>query len=198
MKETKDHLDIDLGFLDKKDAVRVSSGVESDATQTSSVPKDHSTDTKYNWKNILIVCGIIIFFLWVMSSGNSDSTSSQSMPKSEMFLTGGKYNCTQYHHDRSGELEPSIDQSVAIDAKTDQLSAEGNRLESEKVSIESEYVDEYNQWSVSQHNNRIDLYNAKSDSYQARVSSHKADISAYNDRVVIYNNYLAANCNPTN
>ncbi len=194
MKESKDHLDIDLEFLDKKDSVRVVPKPESNSGQTSSIPKSPSTDTKYNWKNILIIGGIVLFFGWAIFSGSSDSAPTYSTSGDEMLLTGGQYSCTQYHHDRAGELEPTLSQGNAIAAKTEQLSAEGDRLESEKSSIEYEYVDEYDQWSIDQHNDRIDSYNVKSDSYQSRVRSHQNDIDAYNARVATYNNYLTTNC----
>ena len=58
MKESKDHLDIDLEFLDKKEPLRVAPKPHE---QTSSTSKSPSTGSKYNWKNILIIGGIVLF-----------------------------------------------------------------------------------------------------------------------------------------
>lgn len=210
MKEPKDHLDIDLEFLDKKDPVRVAPKSESNAGQTSTTPKSASTEHKYNYKNILIIGGVILFFGWAIFSG-SDS-SSPSTPtgasntntynnisnSSDMILTGGQYRCSQYNHDRAGQLEPGVAEGNDLDAKTDQLSSEGTRLDSEKYDIENEHVNESSQWSINQHNTKIDDYNSRLQSYQYRDRSHQNDIDAYNARVQTYNNYLTANCTLAN
>ena len=199
MKEPKDHLDIDLEFLDKKEPLRVAPKPDSQTGQTSNAPV--STGHKYNWKKIFIIGGVVLFFGWAIFSDSGSSTSNTptySNSGGEQLLTGGKYRCSQYDHDRAGELEPSLSQGNAIAAKTDQLSSEGDRLEAEKTSIENEYVDETDQWSIDQHNARIDAYNVKSDSYQSRVHSHQMDIDTYNARVETYNNYLTAHCTLAN
>ena len=63
MKESKDHLDIDLEFLDKKEPLRVAPKKKKKKPheQTSSTSKSPSTGSKYNWKNILIIGGIVLF-----------------------------------------------------------------------------------------------------------------------------------------
>jgi hypothetical protein len=90
MKHDKEHLDIDLDFLDKKDG--------KDAPKAKPKPAEHSTassdektpppptsdvetvssEYKYNWRNILIVGGIILFFGWAIFSGSSSDTSTSS------------------------------------------------------------------------------------------------------------------------
>lgn len=215
MKNDKEHLDIDLEFLDKKDASKATptkteptsnTGSSTPPIKQTTVPV--STGYKYNWKNILIIGGIILFFGWAIFSGSDSSSTSAPAPASNInnynntpnsndgILTGGKYRCSQYNHDRAGELEPSVATGNALDTKTSQLSIEGNQLDSEKSDIENEYVDESSQWSIDQHNAKIDDYNSRLQSYQFRVRLHQNDIDAYNTKVGVYNNYLTANCTP--
>ena len=89
MKDSKDHLDIDLEFLDKKDAAKPKPTASDaspikDSTPAGSAPasKPHvetvDTDYKYNWKNILIIGGIILFFGWAIFSGSSDTPTTHT------------------------------------------------------------------------------------------------------------------------
>jgi hypothetical protein len=206
MKNNKEHLDIDLEFLDKKEAPKAapahnttsSSGHSSSAPTATPV----SSGYKYNWKNILIIGGIILFFGWAMFSGSDSSSPSTSNTNTytntsnsnDGILTGGQYRCSQYNHDRAGQLEPSVAEGNALDTKTDQLSSESTRLDNEKYTLENEYVDESSQWDIDQHNAKIDDYNSRLQSYKYRAQSHQNDIDAYNARVQTYNNYLTANC----
>lgn len=210
MKDSKEHLDIDLEFLDKKEAPKTAPthNASSSTGHSSSAPTAApvSSGYKYNWKNILIIGGIVLFFGWAMFSGSDSSSPSTSTGTSNTnsytntsnsnggILTGGQYRCSQYDHDRAGQLEPSVSEGNALDAKTDQLSRESNQLDSEKSTIENEYVDESSQWSIDQHNAKIDDYNSRLQSYQYRAKSHQSDIDAFNARVQTYNNYLTANC----
>ena len=89
MKDDKKHLDIDLEFLDKKDSAKPKPST--DGTGSSKEPASSgldpvsnqdvetvSTGYKYNWKNILIIGGIILFFGWAIFSGDSSNTNTNS------------------------------------------------------------------------------------------------------------------------
>ncbi len=65
MKDDKKHLDIDLEFLDKKGS-----------SPKPKTPADVAS--KYNWKNILIIGGVILFFGWLIFSTNNSNTNSTS------------------------------------------------------------------------------------------------------------------------
>ena len=197
MKNDKNHLDIDLEFLDKKETTKpnwtTSEPISNSyTTSTGNTPNQTPSSYKYNWKNILIVGGIVLFFIWAIFSG-SDSTSSNGE-----ILTGENYRCSQYYHDKAGELEPNQALGNSIDAKTTQLEAEGDRLNSEELALKNEYVDEYDQWSIDQYNQKVNDYNLRLKSYQSRVQIHKNEIESYNSTVQIYNSYLIANCTFSN
>lgn len=87
MSEPSKKLDIDLGFLDKKDSVKPKPPKEeggSDKDPKKSVPDPISnpdvktTGYKYNWKNIMIIGGIVLFFVWAIFSGSNSSNNSIS------------------------------------------------------------------------------------------------------------------------
>jgi hypothetical protein len=105
MKDSKEHLDIDLEFLDKKEAPKStpSHNTGSSTGHSSSTPTATpvSSGYKYNWKNILIIGGIILFFGWAMFSGSDSSSPSTDTSNTNSYsntsnsndgiLTGGKY-----------------------------------------------------------------------------------------------------------
>lgn len=87
MEDDKKHLDIDLEFLDKNDSAKPkpskddSSSSKDPAKSGSdpvSNPEIETTGNKYNWKNILIISGIILFFGWAIFSGSNSSNNSVS------------------------------------------------------------------------------------------------------------------------
>ena len=73
MKIDKDLLDIDLEFLDKKEPTKATPK-QADAGQATPTPTPVSTGYKYNWKNILIIGGIVLFIGWAMF-GSDDGSS---------------------------------------------------------------------------------------------------------------------------
>lgn len=84
MKDDKKHLDIDLEFLDKKDSSKPKppkdsskDSVKSGSDQVSN-PDVETTGSKYNWKNILIIGGVVLFFGWAIFSGSNSSNNSVS------------------------------------------------------------------------------------------------------------------------
>jgi hypothetical protein len=89
MKDDKKHLDIDLEFLDKKDGTKPKppindSGLGKDPTPTGPAPASKSdvetvdTGYKYNWKTILVIGGIALFFGWAIFSGSSDTSTNST------------------------------------------------------------------------------------------------------------------------
>jgi len=99
MKDDKKHLDIDLDFLDKKDASKPKPTTHEASPSKDPVPAGSApaskpqvetidTGAKYNWKNILIIGGIILFFGWAMFSGSSSDTNTNSYTDTPVTHTG--------------------------------------------------------------------------------------------------------------
>src|SRR3989344_8138138 len=86
MKNDKEHLKIDLDFLDKKETPHVATPKTPPPSSTAShtPPPVKPTTTpvttgyKYNWKNILIIGGIILFIGWAMFSSDDGSSPSST------------------------------------------------------------------------------------------------------------------------
>lgn len=205
MKDSKDHLNIDLDFLDKKEPIRVAPKPESKPEQKTEHPKSEthsgdehkkpanevSTDTKYNWKKILIVGGIILFFGWAIFSGSDDSSSSSSSStyssnsSSDGTFTDGSgqtFRCSDYRYDQAMAMKPTQAESDALDARISAGKIEKSR-------VENMYVDEYDQDSIDSYNYAVDSFNYKNNKL-------KSDLAAWDAKVNAYNNYLDTYCTP--
>ena len=194
--DEKEKINLDLDFLEKgspePSAVKPQLTTKAEKDVPVLPAKSFKLpDTAKKWLTGFAVVGV--FVLFAVLSNDSEPTYVEPSYSDGLVQTG-EYRCSQYHHDRAGELEPTDWESTLLDSKTSQLSAESDRMDSESYTIENEYVDEYDQWSIDQHNARIDEFNAGLQSYRIRVSAHQADIDDYNSRVEVYNNYLIANC----
>lgn len=182
-KESKDHLDFDLEFLGKKETLRVpptpESPKENDPNWRYYDPNNVNANSgkQYNWKNILIIGGITIFFGWTFfGSGNSSTSTSTS----DNLATEGKYNCSQSNHDKAASLKPS-------DTEENRLENERTNLTRLKRELDNTYVDDSSQYSVNSYNKLVDSFNSK------RLEYNK-DLDSYNSRIQTYNNFLDANC----
>jgi hypothetical protein len=204
MKDPKDHLNIDLDFLDKKDPIRVApkpetntkdkqEKVESKNNSKESEDKktvsEVSTDVKYNWKKILIVGGIILFFGWAIFSGSDDSGSSSnsnsySSNSNATFTdeSGQTFRCSDYRYDQAMAMKPTQTESDLLDSRVSASQAEKSR-------IENMYVDEYDQDSIDSYNSAVDSFNYKNNRL-------KSDLAAWDAKVNAYNNYLDSYCTP--
>ena len=204
MKEPKDHLNIDLEFLDKKESVRVAPKPESNAGQTSSTPKVPSTGTKYNWKNILIIGGIVLFFGWVIfsdDSGSSSTTNTYTPPVSGQTTNGsgdnvrlGEYSCSRYHYNQAVALDPD-ETEQQIESATNAFEYRTNSLERLKDEIDSSYVNDYSsQWEIDEYNEMVDEYNSLLPAYKRDLANLDSRIDRYNAQIQKHNNYLVTNC----
>lgn len=201
--EKKDKINFDLDFLEKGS---VDAGSKKPVSEKKSEPifSEPSLPMKRESKWLIgfaIVVVIVLIGIASDESGTSSPSTTTNTPSTvtasdydDGLIATGQYRCSQYHHNRAGELEPATSEGATLDAKTQALSAESDRMDSEKYDLENEYVDEYDQWSIDQHNERIDDYNASLQGYQTRTRMHQANIDSYNARVETYNNYLTANC----
>ena len=206
MKE-KDHLNIDLEFLDKKETpkARPPSSVERSDTSQASTPAPVSSGYKYNWKNILIIGGIVLFIGWAIFSDGGESSSSATNtytpPASSQSFNGdddnvmvGEYSCSRYHYNQAVALEPD-ESEQQIDIASSALEYRTNALERLKAEIDSSYVNDYSpQWEIDEFNEKVDEYNSLLPVYKRDVSALDSRINRYNAQIQTHNNYLVANC----
>jgi len=201
MKNEKDHLNIDLEFLDKKETPKVASK-QSDNENQPRVSTPASTGYKYNWKNILIIGGVVLFIGWAMfssDSDNSNSTTSTYTPSvnnqaSNDDLMIGQYSCSRYHYDQAVALDPDESEQQIENARV-ALEARTNSLERIKNQIDSSYVNDYSdQWEIDQYNELVDEYNSKLPAYKRDLADLDTRIDRYNAQIQKHNNYLTANC----
>ena len=204
----KDHLNIDLEFLDKKDAPKTKpapSAEHSSASQTST-PASVSSGYKYNWKNILIIGGIVLFTGWAMFSSDDGSGSnsaintyippanSQNFDSNNDNVMVGEYSCSRYHYNQAVVLDPDETEqqiesaSSAFEYRTNSLV----RLEDE---INSSHINDYSaQWEINEYNEVVDEYNSLLPAYNRDMAALDARIDRYNAQIKTHNNYLVTNC----
>lgn len=204
MKDSKDHLNIDLDFLDNKEPIRVTPKPEPEPQKSGSAPISNekkpekkpievTTNTTYNWKKILIIGGIIVFFLWAILSGSSDDSSSSSTTSNSTYSdtsngntftseSGQIFRCSDYNYDRAMALKPTATESDALDTRV-------SASNSAKEDIENMYVDDYDQDSIDNYNEAVEEFNF-------RNNRLKADLAVWDTKITTYNNYLDAHCTP--
>jgi len=165
MKDSKDHLNIDMEFLDKEEPLRVAPKPES--SSSSSV----STAPRFKWKTILIIGGVLLFFIWIGSQG--DSTGSTSSVNNSSSSTGNSSSSSPSRSSSSsatvtvGEYKCSSSYASELDRQETEI----NRLKKE---IDGSYVNEY--------------------SSQSQINQYNAKIDKHNTLTTAYNNYLKTNC----
>lgn len=202
MSEKDKKLDFDLGFLD-----------EESPKPKQPIRKDHAkapeaaSSTKWNWKTISIVAGVIIVIIWIAASEDNGSTptSTYTPPSTNQVrnvsagddsVEYGEYRCSRYHYDKAVALSPSETEQTL---KSAQLSMDirANELERLQREIENSYVNEYSsQWEIDDYNDKVNTYNYKLTSYKRDATALDSRIDRFNTQVATHNNYLTQNCTP--
>ena len=194
MQDNKEHLKIDLEFLDKKDSVR-------GKPITASGGSSPLNTNKYNWRKVLFISGIILFFGWAIfsDSGSSSPTSTSNSSYSQPATSGGtvrngQYSCSRYDSDQADSLDPTeSEQQVTLAQNL--LQQRANELDRLKNEIDDSSVNDYSpQYVIDDYNEQVDTYNSKLTSYKRDASSMSSRIDQYNAQVERRNNYLIANC----
>jgi hypothetical protein len=211
MKNDKEHLKIDLDFLDKKETSHVATPKTPPPSSTAShtPPPVKPTTTpvttgyKYNWKNILIIGGIILFFGWAIFSDSGSSTDSSYTPTTQTSgysnsdddtVNVGEYSCSRYHYNQAVALDPD-ETEQQIESSSSAFEYRTNRLENLKDEIDNSYVNDYSaQWEIDEYNEMIDEYNSLLPAYKRDLAALDARIDRYNAQIQTHNNYLIANC----
>lgn len=207
MKNSKEHLDIDLDFLDKKEPINVAPKKDSGNTgsgSTSSVP----IGQKYNWKKIILVGGGILVFIWIIAASSNDSTSTSSSSNSTYTpstqtsgyntnsdtVIRGDYRCSSYEASRVDALNPTESEATLTIAQNS-LKQRSDYLDTLKSEIDNSYVNQYSeQWEIDDYNQKVDQYNSLLASYKRDAASMSSRIDQFNTQVETHNNYLSAHC----
>lgn len=198
MKNDKEHLDIDLEFLDRKEASKAVPACDTASTQghssSATTSNTVSSGYQYNWKNILIIGGIIFFFGWAIFS-DSGSSSTPSSDSNDLFTDGSQtFHCSDSNYDRAMQLKPSVSRGAQLATESDSLDARIAANKAEKDSLDGMYFDENDQYSVDNYNSRVDDYNTERQRLITAVDSWTQRNDAFNSQIDTYNNFLDANC----
>ncbi len=154
--KNKKHLNFDLDFLESVDTKAPDPVVKKEADGPVSVEvttrkSENSQSKPINWKTILIVIGVIVFFIWIANSSDSSSNTTTS--------TSG---CDT---SKLASLKPSDSDSSTIDSL--------------KNSIDSTLVNHYSQYSVDQYNAKVDEYNNLKNAYNSKVDAYNNYLNTY-------------------
>lgn len=187
-----DHLKFDTDFLDKDTPQK---------TGTTNREKPLSEKSKYNWKKILIIGGVVLFFGWVIfsDSGSSSPTSTSNSSYTPPATNGntvrnGQYSCSRYDSDQADSLDPTESEQQMTLAQN-LLQQRANELDRLKGEIDNSYVNDSSpQYEIDNYNEKVDTYNSKLASYKRDASSMSSRIDQYNAQVERRNNYLIAHC----
>lgn len=200
MKNKDKKLKVDLEFLD----LQSPKSKQSIRSETARVSKT-SNSTKWNWKSISIIVGIIIFIIWIGASEDSNSPASTNIPTTTSQVKSvsiddsieyGEYRCSRLHYDKAVSLSPSESEQTL---NREQLSMEtrANELERLEREIEYSYVNEYSsQWEIDDYNDTVDTYNSKLTSYKRDAAALDNRIDRFNTQIATHNKYLVQNCTP--
>jgi hypothetical protein len=109
-------------------------------------------------------------------------------------FTDGQYRCSEYHHNRSEQLKPSLYEKQNIERQQRSLNTESDELDVLKSQIESDYVDQYSQNSINRHNGLVDDYNSRLIQFRSDANNLQRRIDNFNSQINNYNDYLMANC----
>jgi len=212
MKKDNDYLNIDLEFLDKKKPTQ-DIPKQSNTGQTPPVLTPVSTGYKYNWKNILIISGIILFIGWVLfsdDSGSSSSSNNTPPPPSKTSNYGSNTgsagpstntappaktsdNSVSDDNVDVGEYSCSryhYDQAVLLDPDETEEQIESARIaydskERTLNNLKNKIDNSYvNEYSYQW---EIDDYNEDVDRYNSLLSTYKRDLAVFNARIDKYN-----------
>ena len=191
MKDSKEHLNIELNFLDKEEHVRAVSKARTEKSggvsgNSKRKPIKTTTGVKYNW-NVIVIVGVVILFIGgiIFSENTPTSTHSNTNYSSTNTNTfrnenGESFRCSDYHYDHAMILQPSASESITLDARI-------RAIEIESQQIDNMYVNRYSQSSVRQYNTAVDNFNYKNNKLQT-------DIAIWNRNVDAFNSYLDNNC----
>lgn len=186
-----DHLKFDTDFLDKD--LPKKTGIASSA--------DFLLAKKYNWKKILIISGVVLFFGWAIFSGSGDSTSNStytsttSSNDTQLFSEDGKtFSCTNSNYDKALQLKPNTSTNIQLSTELDSLNARIDANKADEDQIDAMHVDESDQYAIDNYNSRVEDYNTERESLLSDLTNWKQRHDVFSSQVDAYNNFLDTNC----
>ena len=207
MPDDKDHLDVDLSFLDD------------DKPSTTASPLVE-TRYKWNWKSIAVVGTIAVAIGGILfansnstppttntyapsnniGSPSSSDTTSGSAQSGESSTSGtpgvnvGQFRCSSEDSTQADRLAPTetkdglaSDQS-ALDARAAQLEQLKNQMESSQTNENS------SQAEIDSYNELVESYNSQLGSYKSDATSLQSRLDQFNAEVDAHNTYLETHC----
>jgi hypothetical protein len=222
MAQDKEHLNIDLSFLDeppekgnsikKKQSFPESQSSLKQRFSTNrkkSVSSKNPTGKQTNDSASVWLWGILIVVV-ILGSIFSDDTPSKASSNvrnstssrvrqssnSDDTVVVGEYRCRRSHSNRLRQLNP--DESEAqIDSARSILNGKGNELDYLKKMIDTSNVSPYSsQYEINEYNDSVQKLKAKIQRYNQKNSEFNKRIKKYNKQVKVRNNYLKTNCSP--
>jgi hypothetical protein len=201
-----EHLDFQTDFLDKKTSFK--KGLPSE--NKSNTPDEKDGVQKYNWKKIMLIGGVIVFFGCVIFLDSNSSKSMINMGSYAPSITNqvinvsagddsveyGEYRCFRHHYDKAVALSPEESEQTLKNAQLS-MDIRANELERLRREIEYSYITEYSpQWEIDDYNDKVNAYNSKLASYQRDAATLNARIDRFNSQIEAHNQYLIQNCTP--
>jgi hypothetical protein len=182
MRSDKEHLDVDLGFLDE--------------AKPREAQAPAASRYRVNWRNISVIGGVIITGLVLI--GLSDKTSSGHPPPtsyapSTTTVSNGQFSCSRYDSNQADVMAPK--NGSELDQEEEELKRRRDTLNSLKTRIDMSGVTQHSsQSSIDRYNSMIDQYNVQLTSFKTDSASHQTRIETYNQKVGARNSYLLSHC----
>jgi hypothetical protein len=187
MQNDKEHLNVDLGFLD-----------EAKPRETETLVK---SGYKTNWRNIAIIGGLIVaFIVWVTSDNKpSAPVTSATAPTDQVpaddssSVKNGQFTCSRYDSEEADRLSPSGESDLAIEKE----GLEGRRtaLDNLKSQMNASAVDQSSdQTAIDSYNAMVEQYNTQLESLKSDASAYQQKVDQFNAQVQAHNDYLTAHC----
>ncbi|HMA74649.1 MAG TPA: hypothetical protein VKP67_24635 [Xanthobacteraceae bacterium] len=199
MQGDKEHLNVDLGFLDEAKPREA----QTQATSTY----------KVNWRNIAIIGGLFIaLFIWVETSDKTSSRRSAPesytppptyQPQTPVYrppaasgattVNNGQFSCSSYDSNQADLIAPKNE--FELTQAQGELERRSDALDSLKLQIDTSTVNQYSdQTAIDRYNAMVSRYNAQLTLLKRDYSSHQTRIDIYNQQVQARNNYLLTHC----
>ncbi len=213
MQRDKEHLNVDLGFLDE--------------AKPREAQAQASSTYKVNWRNIAVIGGLVlVFFIWIASSDNAPSRRSapasgtlpstyqpqkpvyepnpfdqindqdpEPAPRANSFTNtnNGQFRCSSYDSNQADLMAPKNEFELTFEQQ--QLERQRDALNSLKLQIDLSGVTQYSdQASINSYNILVSQYNEQLSSFKAGSLSYQTRVDTYNQQVQARNNYLLTHC----
>ena len=188
MLNDKEHLNVDLGFLDEAKPREAETLVKS--------------GYKTNWRNIAIIGGLIVaVIVWVaLDNKPSAPVTSTTVPAdqapaddSSSSVKKGQFTCSRYDSEQADRLSPTGESDLAIEKE----GLEGRRtaLDNLKSQMNASAVDQSSdQTAIDNYNALVDQYNSQLESLKSDEAAYQEKVDQFNARVQAHNDYLTAHC----